>query len=444
VKSRSAGIYVRISRDPEGREAGVQRQEEDCRSLAEARGWEVAEVYSDNDLSAYSGKPRPGWDRLLADLEAHRIDAVVAYSASRMYRRLADLQRLIDLSNGNGGVEIATVVSGKVDLSTADGRMLAGILASVDQGEVERTQERIKRAMRSKRERGEHSGGGRRAFGYNPDMTIRPAEAALLQEAARRVLSGESVYRVARTMGAWSTPQALARSLRAPRQAGLFPDGSKGSWEPIIDAKTRRLLLARLANPPAGHPNALHFALSGLVHCGLCGAPLYGSGSSYRCVGAAGGCAKIAVARVPLERYLFGLIDAEAITVTGPGGEVPQGLLDQLEDIDRRIAQLGLDYASGDLNAAQVRAATDSLEGQKRALQAQVDAAMPSRPTIHDDFREGFTLADILAKMPEAAAANLEAIRGAFQWYFERVEVLPGQRGRHGLDPARVRVKLRG
>ena len=48
-----AAIYVRISSDPQGLRAGVQRQEEDARKLCEAAGWEVAEVYADNDTSAY-------------------------------------------------------------------------------------------------------------------------------------------------------------------------------------------------------------------------------------------------------------------------------------------------------------------------------------------------------------------------------------------------------
>ncbi len=49
-----AGVYVRISDDPTGRAAGVMRQEEDCRALAKRNGWIVAQVYSDNDISASS------------------------------------------------------------------------------------------------------------------------------------------------------------------------------------------------------------------------------------------------------------------------------------------------------------------------------------------------------------------------------------------------------
>ena len=48
-----AAIYVRMSEDREGERRGVERQETDCRALAEELGWEVVQVFVDNDISAY-------------------------------------------------------------------------------------------------------------------------------------------------------------------------------------------------------------------------------------------------------------------------------------------------------------------------------------------------------------------------------------------------------
>ena len=72
------GVYTRISRDSTGHGAGVARQEEDCRAKAEANGWTVVRVYSDNDISAYSGTPRPGYCQLLEDIKAGQLGAVLA------------------------------------------------------------------------------------------------------------------------------------------------------------------------------------------------------------------------------------------------------------------------------------------------------------------------------------------------------------------------------
>ncbi len=66
--TRRAVIYVRISKDREGAGLGIARQAEDCAELADRLGWAIVTTHQDNDLSAYSGKPRPGYRALLADL----------------------------------------------------------------------------------------------------------------------------------------------------------------------------------------------------------------------------------------------------------------------------------------------------------------------------------------------------------------------------------------
>ena len=72
-----AGIYARISSDRNDTELGVERQLEDCRALCTAKGWTVdsGSEYVDNDISATKGKPRPEYERLLADIESGRIEA---------------------------------------------------------------------------------------------------------------------------------------------------------------------------------------------------------------------------------------------------------------------------------------------------------------------------------------------------------------------------------
>lgn len=93
---RAAAIYARISSDVEGSGLGVTRQLEDCRKLAESLGWSVAEEYVDNDLSAYSGKVRPGYERMLADLRDGERDAVIVYHVDRLTRRPIELEQFLE------------------------------------------------------------------------------------------------------------------------------------------------------------------------------------------------------------------------------------------------------------------------------------------------------------------------------------------------------------
>jgi DNA invertase Pin-like site-specific DNA recombinase len=58
-------MYARISLDKLGKAAGVGRQTERCRDIAEREGWAVENVLVDNDLSAYSGTRRPEYEQLL-------------------------------------------------------------------------------------------------------------------------------------------------------------------------------------------------------------------------------------------------------------------------------------------------------------------------------------------------------------------------------------------
>ena len=56
-------IYARLSQDRDGAQTATARQIADCRALAEARGWPVADVYEDTDLTAYRRVNRPGYER---------------------------------------------------------------------------------------------------------------------------------------------------------------------------------------------------------------------------------------------------------------------------------------------------------------------------------------------------------------------------------------------
>ncbi len=92
-----AGVYTRISSDPSGQRAGVECQRADCATHCLARGWTVAEVFCDNDASAYSRKPRDAYERMLAAVEAGRIDAIVTWHNDRLHRSPKELEAFIDL-----------------------------------------------------------------------------------------------------------------------------------------------------------------------------------------------------------------------------------------------------------------------------------------------------------------------------------------------------------
>jgi site-specific DNA recombinase len=166
---------------------------------------------------------------MLADLQAGRLNAVLAYSSSRFYRRVRELDELIDLFNERQ-IEVATVVSGRIDLTTADGRMTARLLAVIDQGEAERIGERSARAKADLKANGSWLGGGARAYAYERikdeagkvrEHRIVASEQAVLREVANRALAGESLNRIGMDL--------TAAAFRPPRAAAGNPRGFERS-----------------------------------------------------------------------------------------------------------------------------------------------------------------------------------------------------------------------
>lgn len=281
-----AGIYRRISNDRDGREAGVTRQREDCLALASRRGYEVVGDYCDNDrgASTRSRKRRPEFERLIADVRAGEVDVIVAYSMSRITRRPAEWETLIQLVEQTG-VRIETCVSGTADINTADGRAVLRTIAAWDAAEAERTAERIARAHRQRQQHGRPNW-PRRPFGHRPDGREEPAEAAAIRWAAEAILSGASQADVARawneretltTTGAEWTPRLVGQVLRQERLAGLVCGNPSEHVSAILTPATWRAMVARLDDRGRKQQRAGRTATllgGGLARCGVCDAPV--------------------------------------------------------------------------------------------------------------------------------------------------------------------------
>jgi site-specific DNA recombinase len=156
MRAVTAAIYSRTSHDPKGRQAAVARQESDCRRMAEDRDWLVLEpVYRENDASAStrSEKRRPVFEQLMQDVASGGVEILLTNSTSRLTRRPMEYERLIEM-HSRTGMEIHTVVSGPVQLGTADGRAIARVLAVIDAAEAERISERTARTKLQRAEQG--------------------------------------------------------------------------------------------------------------------------------------------------------------------------------------------------------------------------------------------------------------------------------------------------
>lgn len=396
-----AVVYCRQSLDRTGEGLAVARQRDDCLRLAGERHWTVIDTVIDNDVSASTSKPRPGFMRVLEMIDSRSVDVVIAWHVDRLVRKLADLEDVIERCE-KAGVRVATV-SGDIDLSTDAGRLVGRILASVARGEVERKGARQRAARVQAAQSGAPVKWSPRSFGYDDDkLTPRPDEAEAVRDAATQLLSGGTLRSVAKQWNAkgLTPPQrgkrwtyTTVRSvLRNPRIAGISTHNGeevgRGQWAPLIDEETFRALGALFSDPSRRPPKGTTTLLGAIATC-ACGAPVYGGQSSrrgriYRCRDLpGGGGGHVARSAPPIDEFVsslvvarMGLPDAAELLVDQDRPDAEK-LREQAAGIRARLDQVAEEFADDDtVTPAQFRAMTKKLRDRLADVEAQqADAA---------------------------------------------------------------------
>lgn len=283
----TAAIYARLSQDRTGEAQNVDHQVARCRDLAERLGLPVSAVYTDNDLSATSGKVRPGFEALLA--ADH--DVWLCWHTDRLVRVSKDLERVLDR-----GVTVHAVTAGHLDLSTPAGRAVARTVTAWATYEGEQRTLRQRAASDRLAATGRPNWGSRTPWGYLP--TGEPSEPAA--EAVRAgyaaVLDGGTLADVRRAWDAvgptpygkpWTTTSVRSVLLNA-RNAGLRTLRGEvigqGTWTPLVDEATYRAVcsILRASNRGHGKPTKRSRLLTGVARCPKCGATVVGGWTASR------------------------------------------------------------------------------------------------------------------------------------------------------------------
>lgn len=398
-------IYVRQSQDKTGTEAGVDRQEAACRSLAEAKGWEDLVVYRDNDKSASNGKQRPEFERLIRDVEGGVVSALLVYHLDRLTRSIKDLTRVIEAGR-NRRVNIASVHGVSLDLGDPTGVAVATILTAIAAMEVAHKGVRQKTANRQRAAKGA-AHWVQRPYGYQRDgneVSVVEEEAAALRDAADRVLTGETLASIARlwnergttsTSGKPWTVTSIRRSLLNPRTAGrrLYngEDLGPGVWVPIFGEDLHKALEAKLLDPrrkTAPDDTNSKYLLSGIAMCGKCGNKMFASPVKaggrqymvYRCFGGYCMTRRLDLVDEVVEHNLIAYLSEPVWhDLFDAGADVKQMRLD-LHGLMERQEALAAMLAEGLLPPSSVRQQAATLTEKIRALRDAIDGAAGESP----------------------------------------------------------------
>jgi site-specific DNA recombinase len=289
-----AAIYARIS-ETDRNVLAIADQVSNLRALAEREGCEVVAIFSDDGISAWSGKLRPAFLELLQGIDSGDFDVVLAVAEDRLSRNEEE-SYLIRSKSAKAGVKWHTLASGVTDPSTAQGGLMAKLNAALAEYESAIKSERVQRSIRRRLANGDDIGGPR-PFGWEVDRKRhRPEEADLIRLGVRMILDGATVYKVART---WTesgvTPprsthpvwrsQTVRHIILNPRNAGrLVVNGVEhGALPAIIDPAEAQTVAAILNDPsrrPKRGPVPTRWTATGLAKCGACGEHLTVSSSN--------------------------------------------------------------------------------------------------------------------------------------------------------------------
>lgn len=448
-----AAIYLRQSLDRTGEAVAVARQRDDCLKLCADKGWEPIE-YVDNDTSATNGKHRDAYEKMLTDIAEGRVGAVVCWDLDRLHRRPIELEAFMALADEKH-LALATV-SGDVDLSTAQGRLVARLRGSVAAHEVEHKKARQRRAAQQKAERGEPNWS--KAFGYL-DRQPDPQTAPLVKQGYAAILAGASLGDVCRQWndaGAHTlsgrpwTAETLTKFLRKPRNAGLRAYRGEilgeGTWPALVDEKTWRAAQTVLEAPERkpGRKSVRRHLLTGVAHCGKCGHYLC---ASYRTDGriiyvckACHGVSILAENLVPMVyRVVSGRLvkpDAVDLLKTEQHDTIEaERLRIEANTLAAELDNIGIERAEGLLTGRQAKIATDRINQKLDTIRAwQTDQ---ERLRVFDGLPLG---------KPEVSAAVDKLSPDRFRAVLDMlVEITVAPVGRSGrvFDPERVQVVWR-
>ena len=453
-----AGIYLRISDDRDGTSTATSRQLEDCRRLAEGRGWSVSDIFQDSDLSAYKkGVVRPEFERMLQAVKAREVEVVVAWKLDRISRRIRDFARL-DEECETAGAHIVTVAD-SIDTSTSAGRVVASIMTALARAESENISVRVARKAREMAQAGVPSSGGNRPFGYTIDRSaaVEP-EAAIIREVAARLLAGESVRGVCMDLAR----RGIVSSSNKPWQQGPLKrmitssllsaqrehEGilTPGMWPPILAPSETQRLRAVLRNPlrRKSFSNARSYLLSGMLTCGLCGErliarPRLDGRRRYVCAKrpASVSCGRLARLAEPIEEFVY---EAVCIALEGVNlrdtttKALPEAseLGESIQNDEESLLGLIEDYANNLFTRGEFFAARDIINTRLEA----------NRTTLRR-----LTGDAVLTGLAGGEALHLRWLTETLQWkravlaaVIDHVVIEPAVKGKITFDPSLIRI----
>lgn len=276
-----AALYIRVSTDEQKLHGySLEAQREQLTQYCRAAGMIIAGYYEDPGFSARKRyTSRKEFMRLLADVEADKIDVIVIIKLDRLFRSVRDYYAIQDALVAHN-VDWLTTTE-QYDTTTASGRFAINIKLAMAQEEADRTAERVRLVNDYKVTQGQVITGSC-PLGYeikDRRLVIVPDNAAIVYDAYRHYATHGNIIELRahllNTYGYTISDTQVLRMLRNTKYMGEYR-GNPDYCPPIIDKAlyddVQRLLARHTYKPSSGRV----YLFSGLLVCAECGRAMSG------------------------------------------------------------------------------------------------------------------------------------------------------------------------
>ena len=205
-RSLRAALYARVSTTGHGQDIGLQLDE--LRQVARQRGWEPV-VYSDEGVSGKKDS-RPGLDRMMADVQAGKLDLVAVWKLDRLGRSLQHVLALLDTLTSHGVAFVSLRDSG-LDTTTPAGRLFTAMIAAFADFEAEVIRERVIAGVRRAQAAGKHCGRPRVGLDLRPALAMLDQGHGLKTTAKALGVSRATLRRRLTEASEWPRPEGVQK-----------------------------------------------------------------------------------------------------------------------------------------------------------------------------------------------------------------------------------------
>lgn len=232
--ANKVGIYTRLSDEDRNKSSpledseSIQNQKSMLIEYCLKKGWEIVSIYSDDDYSG-ADRNRPGWNQLIADCEARKVDIVLCKSQSRFSRDLEMIEKYLHGKFVEWNIRFIGLVD-NADTEIAGNKKSRQINGLVNEWYLEDLSENIRSVLEHKRRRGEFTGSFA-PFGYLIDPKDKhhlipdPQAAPVVADIFHQYLQGWGYIKIAKWLNERGIPSPTEhkRLLGIPFSPGKQP-----------------------------------------------------------------------------------------------------------------------------------------------------------------------------------------------------------------------------